>query len=78
VYHIDRGYERIEQRLQQLGASIERVDDRVTKPDDDTPIAQVEIPRRAAPVRSRPAAASRSRGTPKPKRAKAKVFARSR
>ena len=28
VYHIDRGYERIEERLRQLGASIERVDER--------------------------------------------------
>ena len=25
VYHIDRGYERIEQRLQSLGANIQRV-----------------------------------------------------
>ena len=28
VYHIDRGYERIEERLQNLGAVIERVDDK--------------------------------------------------
>jgi UDP-N-acetylglucosamine 1-carboxyvinyltransferase len=28
VYHIDRGYERIEERLSALGAQIERVDDR--------------------------------------------------
>ncbi len=28
VYHIDRGYERIEEKLQQLGAHIERKDDR--------------------------------------------------
>jgi UDP-N-acetylglucosamine 1-carboxyvinyltransferase len=28
VYHIDRGYERIEERLAQLGAQIERVDER--------------------------------------------------
>ncbi len=27
VYHIDRGYERIEEKLQQLGARIQRVDD---------------------------------------------------
>ena len=25
VYHIDRGYERIEQKLQQMGADIERI-----------------------------------------------------
>jgi len=25
IYHLDRGYERIEEKLQQLGASIERV-----------------------------------------------------
>jgi UDP-N-acetylglucosamine 1-carboxyvinyltransferase len=28
VYHIDRGHERIEERLSALGAQIERVDDR--------------------------------------------------
>jgi UDP-N-acetylglucosamine 1-carboxyvinyltransferase len=27
IYHIDRGYERIEEKLQQLGASIRRVPD---------------------------------------------------
>jgi len=27
VYHIDRGYERIERRLRQLGAEIERLSD---------------------------------------------------
>jgi UDP-N-acetylglucosamine 1-carboxyvinyltransferase len=26
VYHIDRGYERIEERLNQVGANIQRVD----------------------------------------------------
>jgi UDP-N-acetylglucosamine 1-carboxyvinyltransferase len=30
VYHIDRGYERIEERLQSIGADIERFDDRDT------------------------------------------------
>ena len=28
VYHIDRGYERIDERLSALGAQVERVDDR--------------------------------------------------
>ena len=27
IYHIDRGYERIENRLRELGADIERVSD---------------------------------------------------
>ena len=27
IYHIDRGYERIEEKLQQLGATIRRVPD---------------------------------------------------
>jgi UDP-N-acetylglucosamine 1-carboxyvinyltransferase len=35
VYHIDRGYERIEQRLAQLGAQIERVDDKLAPPSDE-------------------------------------------
>jgi UDP-N-acetylglucosamine 1-carboxyvinyltransferase len=26
IYHVDRGYERIDQKLRQLGAKIERVD----------------------------------------------------
>jgi len=30
VYHIDRGYERIEERLSRLGARIERVDEELT------------------------------------------------
>lgn len=34
VYHIDRGYERIEERLQRLGADIERVDDKSTPPEE--------------------------------------------
>ena len=42
VYHIDRGYEHIEERLRGLGASIERVNDR--EPPQD-PMPQVEIPR---------------------------------
>jgi UDP-N-acetylglucosamine 1-carboxyvinyltransferase len=28
VYHLDRGYERMEDRLRSLGASIERVDEK--------------------------------------------------
>lgn len=57
VYHIDRGYERIEERLRQLGAAIERVDERgdargsdpnAEESDGDTlaPLA----PRRAEPA----------------------------
>jgi UDP-N-acetylglucosamine 1-carboxyvinyltransferase len=37
VYHIDRGYERIEQRLQELGADIARVEDKAPS-DDDVPV----------------------------------------
>ncbi len=37
VYHIDRGYERIEERLRRLGAAISRV------PDQDEPSAQVAL-----------------------------------
>jgi UDP-N-acetylglucosamine 1-carboxyvinyltransferase len=36
VYHIDRGYERIEERLRKLGAKIERVPESV---DENTPVA---------------------------------------
>ncbi len=32
VYHIDRGYERIEAKLQSVGADIERIRDSVTAP----------------------------------------------
>jgi UDP-N-acetylglucosamine 1-carboxyvinyltransferase len=32
VYHIDRGYERLEQRLSALGAAIRREDDRASEP----------------------------------------------
>jgi UDP-N-acetylglucosamine 1-carboxyvinyltransferase len=28
VYHLDRGYERMEEKLNMLGAAIERVDDK--------------------------------------------------
>lgn len=45
VYHIDRGYERIEERLRELGASIERVDDRAP---DDGGLPDVEVPRPGA------------------------------
>ncbi len=34
VYHLDRGYERLEQRLTQLGASIERVDEKALKAEE--------------------------------------------
>ena len=36
VYHIDRGYERIEQKLASLGAKIERIDTTKTKDLDST------------------------------------------
>jgi UDP-N-acetylglucosamine 1-carboxyvinyltransferase len=32
VYHIDRGYEKIESKLRQVGADIERIRDSVTAP----------------------------------------------
>jgi UDP-N-acetylglucosamine 1-carboxyvinyltransferase len=32
VYHIDRGYEKIEDKLRELGADIERIRDTVTAP----------------------------------------------
>jgi UDP-N-acetylglucosamine 1-carboxyvinyltransferase len=47
VYHIDRGYERIEERLRGLGAAIERTDDRREgPPEEDLPVVELE-PRRA-------------------------------
>ncbi len=42
VYHIDRGYERIEERLRALGAQIERVDDRTTPRDEDLAITVLQ------------------------------------
>jgi hypothetical protein len=39
VYHIDRGYERIEERLGQLGADIERVEEEREPPEHDGPAA---------------------------------------
>jgi UDP-N-acetylglucosamine 1-carboxyvinyltransferase len=38
VYHIDRGYERIEERLRELGASIERVDSDREPRTDEPPV----------------------------------------
>lgn len=35
VYHLDRGYERMEERLKSLGADIARVDDRELPPSDE-------------------------------------------
>jgi UDP-N-acetylglucosamine 1-carboxyvinyltransferase len=46
VYHIDRGYERIEERLAGLGAHIERVDDRDAARDEELPVTVLQ------PVRS--------------------------
>ena len=34
VYHLDRGYERMEDRLRSLGASIQRVDEKELAPSD--------------------------------------------
>ncbi|MCE9593284.1 MAG: UDP-N-acetylglucosamine 1-carboxyvinyltransferase [Planctomycetes bacterium] len=39
VYHIDRGYERIEERLRALGADIKRVDENEPAGTDDAPLA---------------------------------------
>jgi len=38
VYHLDRGYERIEERLRALGASIRRFDDGEVPPDKPQPV----------------------------------------
>jgi len=50
VYHIDRGYERIEERLRALGAAIERTDDR-----EPETLPEVEIPRPQPAARTSPA-----------------------
>ncbi len=42
VYHIDRGYERIEERLRALGAGIERVDDRTTQREEDLAVTVIQ------------------------------------
>jgi len=34
VYHLDRGYERMEDRLRSLGASIQRIDEKELAPSD--------------------------------------------
>jgi UDP-N-acetylglucosamine 1-carboxyvinyltransferase len=46
VYHIDRGYERIEERLKQLGAAIERVDDRADARSEEPGAEGVLTPQR--------------------------------
>lgn len=48
VYHLDRGYERLDRVLRALGARIERVDDRGLAPTGDAPAA--ELPARPAGV----------------------------
>lgn len=54
VYHIDRGYERIEERLRALGAEIQRVDDREPAGTDEPPTPKKPTPETpAAPVRTR-------------------------
>ena len=49
VYHIDRGYERIEERLNALGAQIERLDDQDEPEDEGEAVLgrEVLIPRPA-------------------------------
>lgn len=82
VYHIDRGYARIEARLAELGASIARVDDHPDAIATDTaPAADVIVPVRAAKVAkaAKPAMAkangtqSAAKAAPKPSKASAKV-----
>ena len=43
VYHIDRGYEPIEERLRPLGAEITRVDDQEDAPEADVPAGSREV-----------------------------------
>jgi UDP-N-acetylglucosamine 1-carboxyvinyltransferase len=56
VYHIDRGYERIEQRLEALGAAIRRTDEAESAAAEFQlqPAAAARAPRSAARVRPRP------------------------
>jgi len=61
VYHIDRGYERIEERLQDLGAEIARVEDKDPS-DDDIPVHVIQPA--AAPPAAAPAAATPPQPTP--------------
>jgi hypothetical protein len=35
IYHLERGYERMEQKLGQLGADVEKIDDKVAEKIDD-------------------------------------------
>jgi UDP-N-acetylglucosamine 1-carboxyvinyltransferase len=36
IYHIDRGYEQVEERLNRIGARIERVEEKTDRGDDRT------------------------------------------
>ena len=38
VYHLDRGYHRMEEALNRLGASIERIDDKDLERDASDPV----------------------------------------
>ena len=39
IYHLERGYERMEQKLGQLGADVEKIDDKVAEKIDDREMA---------------------------------------
>jgi 5-enolpyruvylshikimate-3-phosphate synthase len=64
VYHIDRGYARIEQRLAELGASIARVDDDPDAIATDTAPAKETITPTKPAVLPKPAATQTVPGKP--------------
>ena len=83
VYHIDRGYARIEARLAELGACIARVDDHPDAIATDTaPVADVIVPVRAAKVakavRVAPAKSSAAKPATKSAAKPAKAIAKAR
>lgn len=51
VYHLDRGYERLDERLAVLGARIVREDDRVAPESERVPIVETKLPAPMAPTR---------------------------
>ncbi len=57
VYHIDRGYERIEERLCALGADIRRVNDKDEPRDDDAPKSVAKSTTRTVVATAKPAKA---------------------
>lgn len=40
IYHLERGYERMEQKLGQLGADVEKIDDKMAEKNDDREMAR--------------------------------------